>query len=83
MADLITSGKQKQTVKLNKLQIDSFYLFVKELKKIKERTGCTTVSVYVVKIDNATIKKTDGGCKWDGFFNLKLFLHFQSNQNQH
>lgn len=74
IADLIKSGKQRQSVKLNKLQIDSFYSFVQALKKIKEKNGCTTVSEYILKFDNETIKKTDGGCHWDGFRNLKLFL---------
>jgi hypothetical protein len=55
---------------LTKAQVISFDNFFKELKYLKEKDNCTTIDTYKVSYQNKTIKKSDGGCGWNGFYNL-------------
>ena len=57
--------------KLTTMQLDTFKMFVRDLKSLREENGCTTVSHYTVFYQNEVIRKTDGGCDWNGFDKLK------------
>ncbi len=56
--------------KLTSIQLDTFKMFFSELKGLNEENGCTTVSHYEVFYQNEVIRKTDGGCDWNGFEKL-------------
>ena len=47
---------------LNSFQVDTFNLFIKELKTLQEGGNCTTQSYYDVVLTNETIRKIDGSC---------------------
>jgi len=70
-AKLETNGKVVRTVKLSTEQIATFNSFVEALSKLKEREGCTSVEEYALYTQSETIKKTDGGCGWNGFAGLE------------
>ena len=56
------------------MQLDTFYLFVKELKELKGTGNCTTTESYKVVMGNETIKRGDNSCMWNGFYKLKQSL---------
>lgn len=70
-AKLETNGKVVRDAKLSNRQIEAFNKFVEELSKLKEIDGCTTVEEYILYIGTGTIRRTDGGCSWDGFSTLE------------
>lgn len=74
MAECTENSEQPYTAKLNQLQIDSFYKFVKQLKKQTFTNDCTTKETYIVYIEDIVIEKNDGSCNWRGFDNLKKYL---------
>jgi len=61
------NGRLVRKIKLSQEQISSFNSFVDQLRKLKEEDGCTSVEDYILYTKNETIKRTDGGCSWDGF----------------
>jgi len=71
IAKLEEPGKAILKAKLSQAQIDTFQIFIRELKKLREESGCTTTSNYTVIYHNEVIRKTDGGCDWNGFDKLK------------
>ena len=70
-AKLEINGKVVRDIKLSTEQIETFNTFVDELSKLKEKEGCTTVEEYVVYTKSGTIRRTDGGCSWNGFSSLE------------
>lgn len=79
MARLVEENSTVQKVKLNSLQLDTFNLFVQELRVLKETSFCTTTNHYKVSIGNEVIDKIDVGCSWDGFGRIKKCLFGQVN----
>ena len=71
MAKLEGYDKTILKAKLTTMQLDTFKMFVRDLKSLREEMGCTTVSHYTVSYQNEVIRKTDGGCDWNGFDKLK------------
>ncbi|MFT3911421.1 MAG: hypothetical protein QM737_18505 [Ferruginibacter sp.] len=78
-ATIRSADMQFRRVKLNHQQIDTFNLFISELKKLKIESGCTTVETYRVYYQNELIKIRDGGCDWRGFSMLQNCLFGVSN----
>lgn len=78
MAKLEGNDKSILRAKLTTMQLDTFELFVRDLKSLPEDIGCTTVSHYTVSYLNEVIRKTDGGCHWNGFNKLKDCLFRKS-----
>ena len=70
-AKLESDDKPTLRTELNSSQVDTFNLFIKQLKTLEEGGFCTTQSFYDVVLINETIRKTDGGCQWHGFSKLK------------
>lgn len=64
------SGKLVVKAKLKTSQLDSFNLFIKDLKQLAQNGLCTTVSHYSVVLKNESIKRTDNSCEWNGFEKL-------------
>jgi hypothetical protein len=56
---------------LNQAAIDAFKRFENEIRQVEDSYGCTTVDTYTIFSKSWTIKRTDGGCAWDGFYFLK------------
>ena len=71
MAKLEGYDKTIVKAKLTAMQLDTFKMFFRDLKSLREENGCTTVSHYEVFYQNEVIRKTDGGCDWNGFDKLK------------
>ena len=71
MAELEGYDKTILKAKLTTTQLDTFKMFVRDLKSLREENGCTTVSHYTVFYQKEVIRKTDGGCDWNGFDKLK------------
>ncbi len=71
MATLEGYDKKVLKAKLTAMQLDTFKMFFKDLKSLREENGCTTVSHYEVFYQNELIRKTDGGGDWNGFDKLK------------
>jgi len=59
-----------KAVAMTNQNIQDFIRFENELNYTKEG-GCTTTDLYIVKSKYLNIKKTDGSCRWDGFYYLK------------
>jgi hypothetical protein len=81
VARLESDGEISRRVRLSSQQVDTFNLFITELKTLNEYGGCTTVSYYTVFANNETFKKTDGSCDWNGFDKIKECLF--GNNNHH
>jgi len=60
--------------RINEAQIDSFYVFVDELKTLDYRGFCTTQYSFGVKYDDETFYTTHDNCSWEGFSRLKKTL---------
>ena len=73
-AELTTTEQQKFTAVLTEQQMEAFRKFVRQLKTAEFSYGCTTQYEYIVHFENEVIKKTDGSCKWEGFFKLRKQL---------
>ena len=71
IAKLEKEGNVILKAKLSSAQIDTFEIFIRDLKNLSEESGCTNVSKYTVIYHNETIQKTDGSCDWNGFDKLK------------
>jgi hypothetical protein len=56
---------------LNQAAIDAFKRFENEIRQVEDSYGCTTVDTYTIFCKSWAIKRTDGGCAWDGFYFLK------------
>lgn len=59
---MIYGRNKKIKVKLNREQLDTFYLFVNQLRNTAEGGGCTTSESYRIKIGNEFIKKNIANC---------------------
>ena len=70
-------GEEPLKVRLNRSQMDSLNNFILELKNLEEENSCTSVDYYHVINGNETIRKTDGGCSWDGFGRLITTLFWK------
>jgi hypothetical protein len=55
--------------KISIKQLDTFKMFVLDLKNLNEKNLCTTVSHYTVYYQREVIRKTDSG-GWEGFEKL-------------
>jgi hypothetical protein len=55
--------------KISIKQLDTFKMFVIDLKNLDNKNFCTTISHYTVYYQSEVIRKTDGGC-WEGFEKL-------------
>lgn len=71
IAKLEENGNIILKAKLSSMQIDTLKIFITELKKLDKKSGCTTIANYSVTYRNEVIRKTDGGCDWNGFDKLK------------
>jgi hypothetical protein len=60
-----------RSVTLNQKAIEAFKRFENEIRQVEDSYGCTTVDTYEIISKSWTIKRTDGGCAWDGFYFLK------------
>ena len=67
MASLQEDSAMIIKAKLSRDQLDSFRIFLNELRTLDENGFCTTISHYEVSMGNETIRKTNNGCSWDGF----------------
>ncbi len=74
VAKIVTDNKPPLESVLDQQKIERFNQFIKELKALKEEGGCTTVEYYKMQLKNEFIKKTDGGCDWEGFYHLQKEL---------
>lgn len=70
--------KLEKTAVLTKENIDDFIKFETELKHLEENDNCTTTESYDFSSKYWNIKKVDGSCNWNGFYNLKKKL-FKEN----
>lgn len=77
----LENNNQIQIRILNDEQLRAFRKFIRQLKKLKEEEGCTTVDTYLVKYNTETIKKIDGGCEWRGFNKLREAIFTGSPTN--
>lgn len=77
----LENNNQIQIRILNDEQLRAFRKFIRQLKKLKEEEGCTTVDTYLVKYNTQTIKKIDGGCDWHGFSKLREAIFTGSSVN--
>lgn len=58
--------------RLNKYQMDTFDIFINDLRKLKDAAGlCTTSQQYEVKYGIETIVRAEGDCQWWGFKELE------------
>jgi hypothetical protein len=73
VASLVTPEKTK-SVKLDSSRIAAFIRFENEIRELKDVIGCTSVDTYLITIGTFTLKRTDGGCLWNGFRYLKKAL---------
>ena len=71
LARLENDGKLAVRVELFPWQIDSFRMFINNLREFKEGGYCTTVSHYSANLENEQINRTDRSCGWEGFTKLK------------
>jgi hypothetical protein len=60
-------GRSKQ---LNDKDLEAIRRFEYELHYANS-DGCTTVDAYTVKYQGKETQTVDGGCDWDGFYNLE------------
>jgi hypothetical protein len=74
MARLEERGKANLLARVSPLQMDTFNLFIKQLKTLDLSGLCTTQESYIVNTDNEEIKKTDGTCEWEGFSRITKCL---------
>lgn len=65
------------TIRLTDKHIRDFIRFENELNYVEDG-GCTTTDWYTVKSKYLNIERTDGGCRWNGFYVLCRSL-FGSN----
>ena len=65
---------EKLKAKLSNLQLDTFKTFFLSLKKLDDKSLCTTVEIYKVNYNNETIIRKNAGCDWNGFTQLTKCL---------
>lgn len=70
----VEGEKLEKTTVLTKENIDDFIKFETELKYLQENDNCTTTESYDFSSKYWNIKKVDGSCHWNGFYNLKKKL---------
>jgi hypothetical protein len=68
---LKTEGDTDKQTKVGEGYFPMIPLFIKELKQLNDKGGCTTSDTYSVYVNGETIRKVDNGCKWEGFDKLK------------
>jgi hypothetical protein len=73
-AETDNEDKSKLKAKLTNLQMDTFKIFIANLKNKNLGYGCTTKENYSVQYNNEVIEKVDSGCNWDGYSDLKNCL---------
>lgn len=61
-------------------QLDSFRVFIQELKEMKDGGGCTNYEIYKVYYKNTILKKENWSCSWQGF--KKLLNSFYGKLDQ-
>jgi hypothetical protein len=66
----VNSDSLLKTVILTKKNIKDFIRFENELNFVTDG-GCTTTDKYEIKSAYLNIKKTDGKCRWSGFYFLR------------
>lgn len=59
-----------KSIVLTEKNIKDFVRFENELNFAKNG-GCTTTDKYNIKGKYLTVQKTDGNCRWNGFYNLR------------
>lgn len=59
---------------LSDSEVKRIQKFETELQSVKDM-GCTTVDTYVLEYRDKRIETSDGGCEWNGFYNLKKELN--------
>ena len=69
-------GLTPKSSSLSSKQYAYYQQFVRELKKLKEGGGCTSVYVYRLDEKGKAVEKADGNCEWFGIEKLlkELFL---------
>lgn len=63
-------GRILQKITLTNKNLQDFLRFENELNFAFDG-GCTTTDSYDIKSKYLNIKKTDGGCSWEGFYYLR------------
>jgi hypothetical protein len=71
---VLTTGTTSQIAVLDSFKMQSYYKFIKELRALDLTGLCTTTESYSVKTGFEIIRKTDGGCSWNGFNTLTTSL---------
>ena len=71
---VLTTDTSRQIAVLDSFKMQSYYRFIKELKALDVTGLCTTTESYSVKMRFEVIRKTDGGCSWNGFSMLTASL---------
>jgi len=74
IAKIITDEHPPIEVVLTQNKMVKFNKFILELKELNDECCCTTVEYYTLQRKNELIKRTDGGCDWEGFSHLKKEL---------
>ena len=70
MASLESGHQLPVNAKLNIQQMDTFNLFIQEIKNLHNEGFCTTVSHYSVNLKTESFNRTDNSCQWNGFEKL-------------
>ena len=65
-----TGVKELTIEKMSDSQIEAFQKFTKTLKKIRQKSGCTSHYFYTLLQDGKKFEKFDGGCEWYGIERL-------------
>jgi hypothetical protein len=60
IARLDSGDRMVMETPISKSQLDSFDVFIKDLRKLKESGGCTNYQIYTVHYNNRIIKKRIG-----------------------
>lgn len=60
---------------LNARDIEAIQKFEKGLTRVKNN-GCTTVDTYLITHNGKQQMISDGGCRWNGYYDLKKALGF-------
>lgn len=79
VAEIQMPGKFYQKVKINHSQLDSFAVFVEDLKTHNEDDRCTTIESFKVKFASQSFNRINGDCYWNRFEEIKRCLFPKSN----
>jgi hypothetical protein len=79
VAEIQMPGEFYQKVKIDRSQLDSFAIFVKDLKAHSEDDRCTTVENFKVQFASQSFNRINGDCSWNRFEEIKRCLFPKSN----